>query len=88
MIQGKGKILSLSGRQDNVFSGKQVDLVQEENLVVFHTDLPRVTEKQRGKKWETQAHLVPSLPRETVNGAGVIKRKRPLLYRMRQNRPT
>ena len=35
--------LTLSGRLKNVFSGKQLGLVQEETLVVFYTRMPRET---------------------------------------------
>ena len=37
------KHLTMSGRLKNVFSGKQLGLVQEETLVVFYTRMPRET---------------------------------------------
>ena len=37
------KILTPSGRLENVFSGRQLGLVKEEMLVVFHTRMPRET---------------------------------------------
>ena len=47
-----GKILAPSGRLENVFSGRQLSLGQEETLVVFYTRMPRETVRQRGTKWE------------------------------------
>ena len=42
--QAKGRtILTRSGRLKNVFSGRQLGLVQEETLVVFYTRMPRET---------------------------------------------
>ena len=43
-LKGKGrKILTLSGRLKNVFSRRQLGLVQEETLVAFHIRMPRET---------------------------------------------
>ena len=53
-------ILPPSGRLKNVFSGRQLGLVQEKKLVVFYTCMPRETVRQRGKKWRTQEDLVCS----------------------------
>ena len=55
------KNLTLSGRLKNVFSGKQLGLVQEETLVVFYTRMPRETvrttwdEVKIGKKFSHRA---------------------------------
>ena len=50
----RDKILSLSGRQENVSVQKQMGHVQKESLVVFHMRLPWETASQHKKKWETQ----------------------------------
>ena len=47
----RDKIPSTSGRQENAFGGKQMGLVQKENLVVFYIGVLRETERQRRKKW-------------------------------------
>ena len=39
-VTQRDKILSACGRQENAFSGRQMGLVQEENLVVFDMCLP------------------------------------------------
>ena len=52
-----GKILTPCRRLENVFSGRQLGLVQEKTQVVFYTRMPRETVRQRGKKWRTQEDL-------------------------------
>ena len=48
------KTLTPSGRLKNVFSGRQLGLVQEETLVVFYTHMPRDAVRLCGKKWEAK----------------------------------
>ena len=55
------KTLAPSGRLKNVFSGRQMGLIQEETLVVFYTLMPRETvrttrdEEERRKKFSPRA---------------------------------
>ena len=58
VTQGKCKILTPSGRLENVFSGRLLGLVQEDTLAVFYTRMPRDTVRLSGKKWETQEGLI------------------------------
>ena len=65
MTKQKGRaILTLSGRPKNVFSGRQLGLVQEETLVVFYTSMPRETVKttwnevKRRKKFSPGASIL------------------------------
>ena len=54
------KILKPSERLTNVFSGRQLGLVQEETLVVFYTRMPRETVRgQRGMKWRYGRNSFP-----------------------------
>ena len=81
----RDKILSQSGRQENVFSGKQMGLVRKDSLVVFYMRLPRATASQHKKKFEAQVDLAKSMPRETVCSEERIKNKHPLLHRKWRN---
>ena len=53
------KILTPSGRLENVFSGRQLGLVQENTLVVFCTRVLRETVRLGGKKWEIRKKFSP-----------------------------
>ena len=68
------KILTLSGRLKNVFSGRQLGLVQEETLVVFYTRVPRDTvvrttwnEVERRKKFSPRASILFSTESEETD---------------------
>ena len=65
VTKGKGrKTLKPIGRMKNVFSGRQLGLVQEETLVVFYTRMPRETvrttwdEVERRKKISPRASIL------------------------------
>ena len=64
------KNLTPSGRLKNVFSGRQLGLLQEETLVVFYTRMPRETvrimwdEVQRRKKFSPRASILFSTESE------------------------
>ena len=64
------KILTPSGRLKNVFSGRQLGLVQEETLVVFYTRIPRETvrttwnEVEIRRKFSPRASLLFSIESE------------------------
>ena len=61
------KILTLSGRLKNVFSGKQFGLDQEETLVVFYTRMPRETVRTTWNEVEKRKKFSPgaSIPFST-----------------------
>ena len=61
-LSERGRIPSPSGRQESAFSGRQMGLVQKEKLVVFNMGVPRETERQQRKKWETQEDLASNQP--------------------------
>ena len=67
------KILTPSGRLENVFQRKTIGYCSKKTLVVFNTRMPRKTVRQCGKTWETQENLAQS--------------KHPLQYRNWRNRP-
>ena len=46
VTEGKDKIPS-SGRQESVFSGRQMGLVEKGTLVVFYIRMPRETERHQ-----------------------------------------
>ena len=64
------KILTLNGRLKNVFSGRQLGLLQEETLVVFYTRMPRETvrilwdEVERRQKFSPRASILFSIESE------------------------
>ena len=70
----RGTILTLSGRLENVFSGRLLGLVQKEAIAVFYTRMPRDAVRLCEKKWEMQEKLTKS--------------KHPLQYRKWKNRLT
>ena len=51
--------LTPSGRLKNVFSGRQLGLVQEETLVVFYTRMPRETARTTWDKVERRKKFSP-----------------------------
>ena len=72
--QKKGeKTLTPSGRLENVFSGRQVGLVQEETPVVFYTRMPRETvttswdEAERRKEISPRARILFSIASEDTD---------------------
>ena len=74
MTRQKGrKTLTPSGRLKNVFSGRQLGLVQEETLVVFYTRMPRETvrttwdEVERRKKFSPGASILFSTESEETD---------------------
>ena len=76
------KFFTPNGRLENFFSGRQMDIVQEQTLVVFYTRMPRGTVRQRGKKMEDARKCrqeqasspVPKVKKQTdVNGLYSLK---------------
>ena len=71
--QKRATTLTPSGRLKNIFSGRQLGLVQEETLVVFYTGMPRETvrttwdevERREKSHPEQESSSVPKVKTQT-----------------------
>ena len=86
-LKERGKIPSPSGRQESAFSGRQMGLVQKENLVVFCIPVSLETERCQRKNWRTQEYLASNQAWVTSEGEKITFRH-PLLYRREEDRLT
>ena len=60
MTEGKGRnILTPSGRLKNVFSERQLDIVQKETLAVFYTGMPQETVRTTWNEAEIRKKISP-----------------------------